>query len=404
MTKWLNGLKVKPLFIIYYLLFTILFLYSYTQVDLGLTLTRISFWQTIQRSFQYIGYFNRPLSTAIYLILLAFLFTFYIRLLSLVKKRELTSKQFWWLVGIASVILVFSYNAFSYDLFNYMFDAKIFTVYGLNPYQHKALDFPNDPFLAFMHWTHRNYPYGPIWLSLTIPLSFLGMQKFLLTLYLFKTMVIASLVGTVYFIGKITEKINPSQKLISMSFFAFNPLVIIESLVSAHNETVMMFFLLWAIYLLLEKKYFWAWVLFSLSVGVKFATAFFLPIFAIVTFLQLTGRKINWKMIFSFGAVLMALSMIPASFRTEMQPWYFLYVLPLLVLFPQERALFLPGLAVSLGLLLHYVPFLYTGNWDPPIPIFKFWLNAGLIAISAIFALIAIIVSGWLKPTKMLKF
>ncbi len=99
----------------------------------------------------------------------------------------------------------------------------------------------------------------------------------------------------------------------------------------------------------------------------------------------------------------MALAMIPTSFRTEMQPWYFLYVLPLLAIFPRERAFFWPGIVVSLGLLLHYVPFLYTGNWDPPIPVFKLWLNASLIAISAIFALVALITSGWLKTTKMLK-
>ena len=58
-----------------------LFLYSFTQIDLGLTLTRASFWQPIQRTFQQIGYFQRPLSTIFYLLILAALFGFYDKML-----------------------------------------------------------------------------------------------------------------------------------------------------------------------------------------------------------------------------------------------------------------------------------------------------------------------------------
>lgn len=396
----LQSKQLKSIFAAYLLLILGLFFYSYTQVDLGLTLTRISIWQAIQRSFQYIGYFNRPLSTTIYLSLLFFLFTFYFWFLSLIKKGKLTVKQFWWLVVISAVVLVFSYNAFSYDLFNYMFDAKIVTFYGLNPYEYKALDFPKDPYLSFMHWTHRAYPYGPTWLVLTIPLSFLGWQKFLITLFLFKGMIIASLLGTIYFIGKILDEINPSQKILAMSLFAFNPLVIIEGLVSAHNEVVMMFFSIVAIYLLLKKRYFGAWSLFLFSVGIKFSTAFLLPIFLFVTFQQLRNKKIVWDKLILVSALLMALAMIPASLRTELQPWYFLLVIPLISLLPQERVLFWPGVVVSLGLLLHYTPFLYTGNWDPPIPTFKFWLNAGLITFSILLIFTLKIIPQLVKASK----
>src|SRR3989344_9375489 len=54
-----------------------LFLYSYTQVDLGLTLSRATLWPTVQKWFQSIGYFNRPLSTVIYIFILAVFFVLF---------------------------------------------------------------------------------------------------------------------------------------------------------------------------------------------------------------------------------------------------------------------------------------------------------------------------------------
>jgi hypothetical protein len=101
-----------------------LFFYSFTQIDLGLTLTRISFWQILQKNFQLIGYFHRPLSACLYCLILILLFSFYLLILKGVQKKWLSEKQVWGLIIFTVVLLWLSYNAFSYDLFNYIFDAK----------------------------------------------------------------------------------------------------------------------------------------------------------------------------------------------------------------------------------------------------------------------------------------
>src|SRR5436190_6431319 len=164
--------KITVLSILYIPVIFLLFLYSYTQVDLSLTLSKASLYQTIEKSFQYIGYFQRPLSTALYMGILLLLFLFYGIFLYASAKNKLSKKNIWIIIILSTIILTFAYNAFSYDLFNYIFDAKIVTHYHENPYQHKALDYPFDPMLSFMRWTHRVYPYGPICLVMTIPLSF----------------------------------------------------------------------------------------------------------------------------------------------------------------------------------------------------------------------------------------
>lgn len=362
----------------------LLFFYSFTQVDLGLTLTRLSIWQTSERWFQYIGYFNRPLSTYFYLGILFLLFFFFIGLIISQKKSNTKQKQLWILISAVTVVLAFSYNAFSYDLFNYIFDAKIITHYQQNPYIHKALDYQHDPMLSFMHWTHRVYPYGPIWLVLTIPLSFLGAQLFLPTFFLFKLVIAASYVGVVYFLGKIAEKININKNT-TMIVFALNPLVVIEGLVSAHNDIVMMFFALWALFMLIEKKYIPAFFLLFLSVGIKFASVFLFPIFFYIIYCQRKNQKISWKNIFLATCVFMTISIVFSVYRTEMQPWYLLWVLPFAAL--AGTALVWPSIILSFGFLLHYVPFLYSGNWDPPIPAIKLWITTAAIIIASIVAM-----------------
>ncbi|MBI2028361.1 MAG: hypothetical protein HYT07_02015 [Candidatus Levybacteria bacterium] len=341
-----------------------LFFYSFTQIDLGLTLSEWSIWQAVQKFFQNIGYFQRPLSSFIFTLIILILFLFYILILWAVKKNKFTKRNAWFLIASTSIILTFSYNAFSYDLFNYIFDAKIITYYHQNPYFQKALDYPNDPMLSFMHWTHRTYPYGPVWLLLTAPLS-LGIQFFLPTFFLFKTLTSLSFLGTTFFIGKILNKVSPKDEILGTVFFALNPLVIVESLVSAHNDITMIFFALFALYLIIDRKYIRSFILLFISIGVKIATIFLLPIFVYI--LLKVNKKLSWQRILHLSILMMVIAIVLASYRTNFQPWYLLFVLPFVALSPRYYFV-IPGLVFSLVSLLQYLPFLYTGNWNEPIP------------------------------------
>lgn len=376
-----------------YLLTTLfLFLYSYTQVDLNLTLSQWSVWQIIQKWFQNIGWFQRPLSTVIYVLIIFLLTIHYFLFLWLAKKNKLSISKFWRILIPASIILLFSYNAFSYDLFNYMFDARIFTFHHQNPYIHKALDYPQDPWITFMRWTHRTYPYGPVWLGFTVPLSFVGMQFFLPTLFLFKALMVGSFLGTVYYIGKILEKISPLDKMFGMAFLAFNPLVIIESLVSAHHDIVMMFFAVLAFFLLIGKKQILSFLTLFVSMGIKFVTVLLLPIFAFIFLLQIRKKKIDWEKFFFLTSIFMVFAVAAASFRTNFQPWYILYALPIAALIAKKYYILIPSIIISIFTLFQYVPFLYLGNWNPPVPTILFWIMA-----SSIVASVAITLAWFLK-------
>jgi hypothetical protein len=270
-------MQKKIVFFLYGCSVFFLFLYSFTQIDLGLTLTRYPFWQPIQHAFQYVGYFNRPLSTALFSCIIFLFFLSYILLFRLALAKQLNRKEVWILITCSIVVLSFSYNVLSYDLFNYMFDAKIFTYYHQNPYLQKALDFPGDPMLAFMHWTHRTYPYGPSWLLISVVLSYAGMQLLLPTFLLFKLLFAVAFLGTIYYLEKILMKYEVKDLLPRVVLFAANPFILLETIVSGHHDMVMLLFAIMSIYYFLEKRYIISFCLFLFSAGIKFVTLLLVP-------------------------------------------------------------------------------------------------------------------------------
>jgi hypothetical protein len=363
------SLKLRVVFFIYLLVFLGLFLYSFTQIDLGLVISHFKFFYAIEKAFQYIGYFNRPLSTSLYILIILLLSSLYIFLLSLTSKNKVEKRFVWKIIFAAVIFLTFSYNAFSYDLFNYIFDAKIITHYHTNPYLHKALDYPGDPMLGFMHWTQRIYPYGPIWLVLTVPLSFIGLQFFLPTFFLFKMLASASFIGSLYYMGKIFQKIKPEREIFGLVFFGLSPLILIESLVSAHIDITMMFFSLMAVYFLLQKKYVTSYVSLALSIGIKFLTGVMLPFFIWIHILQQKKKKINFDKVIGLSLVLLLIGMYVETQQSgNFQGWYLIGPLAFAVFLSHKYYILIPSVVISLFSLLLYVPFLYSGNWNPPIP------------------------------------
>jgi len=382
--------------ICYSLAFFLLAVYSYSQIDLNLTLFSNSIYQRFQQAMIHLGYFDRPLSTAIFLLVIFILYTLYFILLLLVKREKITEKQIWLLVGLSVAVLIFSYPAFSHDIFNYMFDAKIVTYYHLSPYEYKALDFPDDSWTRFMHWTHRYYPYGPLWIVLTIPISLLGLGKFTLTLLSFKIMFAIFHLGNIYLIKKILEKFEKprlikSKLLSAVTFYALNPLILVESLVSPHNEILMLFFLLLAIYLAFNNRgYLLSFLSLIASTGIKFLTAITLPVFIFVWQKKRWRSEVGWTKVILVMIFLITLAIGYLIWQRESYSWYLVPLLGITSLYPQSRISLFLSTGLSSGFLLRYAPFIYLGDYKQPVPAYQFWLTI----LPIILAVLLIILEG----------
>ena len=241
--------------------------------------------------------------------------------------------------------------------------------YGKNPYLYKALDFPKDPMLSFMHWTHRTYPYGPLWLAITIPISYIGNQIFIVTFLLFKILVGISYLGSVYFINKIVHKIDSKTSTLATAFFALNPLILIESLVSGHLDIFMVFMALISLFYLVQKRYLLTSMFLIFSIATKFATVFLLPVFLAVIVLQYMKEKITWPQVSIVSLVCLIFSVFAATQKSgNFQPWYLMVLLPFSALLVRNTYIFSASLIFSFSALMSYIPYLYLGHWDEPVP------------------------------------
>ncbi len=381
--------RLNLLFSSYIFVIVGLFLYSFTQVDLSLTLSRNAFIHSLEKSIQHVGYFNRPLSTLVFLVIIALLTTHYLIFVYLALKNKINTTQIWILIIGTTAILTLSYNAFSYDLFNYIFDAKLITFYHVNPYQYRALDFPREPMLSFMHWSHRTYPYGPFWLVMTVPFSFLGLNLFIPTLFIFKALISATFLATVYLIQKIAREINPKREKFILVTFALSPFVLIEAVLDSHNDMPMMMFAVLSIYLALKKRWLLSVIAVILSALTKQATVFMvIPVILYVVSEVFKKRIISFENFLKFCILSMTIALIYVVSRIDIQPWYFLWVFPLIILLKPNKYIFLTVTGFSIGLLLRYSPFLYRGDWNGLVPTIELYATIFSTLIGFLSALI----------------
>jgi hypothetical protein len=219
-------------------------------------------------------------------------------------------------------------------------------------------------------------------LALTAPLSFIGMNYFLPTFFLFKFLMGASFIGSCYLIYKISQRLFPENALLNLAFFALNPLVLIETLVSAHNDIPMIFFFLLSIYLFLEKKKILSFVVNIFSIGIKFSTGVVFPLFLVLEFFDRTKRKINWEKFFIWSFLLSLLTVILATVRTTFQPWYLIFPLSLATFIPRKYYIFIPAIVATIFGLLIYVPYVYMTDYAKQYPLFVNYIEiAGLLAV-----------------------
>lgn len=366
----------RILIIIYALVGMLFFCYSYTQVDLGMTLSRVSIWQSIQKQFQYIGFFNRPLSTQVFVLLTSAYFIMYFWILRGIQKRRISAKTVWSIILLTAGILVFSYPAFSYDLFNHMFTAKTVLVYHKNPYIVTPLQFAGvDPWLSFMHWTHVTSIYSPLWIIMTLFPYIFGFGYFLLILWNFKILIVGFYLLAVWSIGKILAKDGVVAQLTGMVIFALNPLVLIESTVSAHNDIVMMGLALFAIVLYGNKNKVASFFILATSIAIKIMSIFLIPSYVI-----------KWNKTIALVGMVLGLGLF--LMQREIMAWYLLWIIPIVALHPSKWNLIIVSSGVSLGVLLRYAPFLYYGHWNDPVPTIKIWVTFIPIIIAIIISVI----------------
>jgi hypothetical protein len=283
------------------------------------------------------GYNRRQDSWLVYLFLIILLFLFHYLFISRNKKLIISPFTIALVIG---GILLFSYPFLSADFFSYIFYARITTLYFKTPYTNIPGDFYLDPWLRFTQWTGHNSLYGPVFFLISLVPSFFGFAKLLPTFLLFKLVAAGFYLLAVW----LFQKINKKWALV----FATSPLVIIEGLVNGHNDLIAVSLVIAGIYYFSKKNNFLSGLFIILSIGIKYLT---LPFILILT-------KFKKNKILVLLSVLLLL--IFWTFKSEIQPWYFIMLFGLL---PFYENIVSKLNVFFFGLLISYYPYVRFGGW-----------------------------------------
>jgi hypothetical protein len=229
------------------------------------------------------------------------------------------------------------------------------------------IEISNDPNLAFTRASNKVALYGPTWIMLTWLPHTMGMGNIWQTIIAFKLMNVCWYLGFCFIIWRVTKNIQ------NVVFFALNPLVIIETLISAHNDIVMMAFACLGI-LLFSKKRFISWfgglLFLLLSVFVKGSTLILFPLLFLKRFKQ--------DQIFFIATILLfGIFIIIAPLREELYPWYAMWIISTAAFMPYKTYPYIWQFIIvfSLGLELRHLPYIAMGYYGGLGPIFRIALT-----------------------------
>lgn len=389
--------KWQPVIFFYFFLLSIYAIFSYSLVHPSLVLTSWQPYQFLQNWLWQNIFNNKILLSLIYLSLILGLWICFFYLVKVLKSQKFNFKKHFFLFLFFSLPLLFSYNALSADVFNYIFNAKLMIHYQVDPHITQPWII-NDEWLRFIQNANGLAPYGYVWTYLSfVPFSFylpnlFGLEsvKFVPTFFSFKLFMLIGLILTFVLISKFYKKIyNKNIPLEKMLWFFFNPLVLIELVGNGHNDVWMMLPSLLALYLIWPDKKIKKWwiylislILLLLSTQIKLASIVLLPIWfcllvlnfakkSKITIIQLIKQPVlqlfqNREVgLLNISALLLLVPLLTDR-SWQFYPWYLTWALVFLPLI-NSKFVFSLLIGLSLSSMFRYIPWLLTNQYSDQV-------------------------------------
>ena len=179
----------------------------------------------------------------------------------------------------------------SSDVFAYALYGRVTSVYHANPYDLAPPVAAGDPFLKLFAQEYLPSWYGPVWTLISAGVTKLGGEHVGLTVLLFRLTSIAAALACAALILASLRRHAPERAAQGLVFFLWNPLLIIETGISGHNDSVMLVFVLLAVWLHLRGWKTAAVVALTLSALVKFLTGMLIPLYVLLVLREMNSRS-----------------------------------------------------------------------------------------------------------------
>ncbi|MCL4390443.1 MAG: hypothetical protein M1484_00500 [Patescibacteria group bacterium] len=216
------------------------------------------------------------------------IFAFIVYFLAL-RKRIAASKILIFSL-LFQIIVFFSYPILSTDVLSYILSDRIAVVYHQSVWTTKPNVFNHDPYYYLVYpiyaasdWTNQTRIYGPVNQVIYSAVTAISGNDFLTNLAAHKLVVLVFNLLTMALVYKILKEHFPDKLNFSLVLLFWNPLFILETVGSGHNDILMVFFMLLSYLFYLGKKPILVALALALAVNVK-STALLLATFYTVVF------------------------------------------------------------------------------------------------------------------------
>ena len=192
-------------------------------------------------------------------------------------------------VAIASQIVALAMpGLLSSDVLDYAAYGRVAAVHAANPYQVTPLQYPADPLAVYGAWKNVATVYGPLWTHVDATLArLIPSGDVVQIVYAYRGLALAAQIANLALVWWLTRAwiqlgLTWSEHSTAVAMYALNPLVVLELNANAHNEALMLTFVLLAFALLTlavragrDDGPLWVGALVSLTLGalVKFVPA-----------------------------------------------------------------------------------------------------------------------------------
>jgi hypothetical protein len=181
------------------------------------------------------------------------------------------------------------------DVTLYVVRARLWAFYGGSPMLAVPADYPQDPYIGLSgEYDHEVSPYGPLWeLIAQVPIH-LGLFDIGSGILAMKVISLIAYIGMAVLIGWYARQSTPKFRvsgLTAMTFFALNPLVLMEAIGNGHNDMVMLALTTLGLILWQQDQWRWATVALTLATLIKITGLILIPLFGIAVLVAAP----NWR-------------------------------------------------------------------------------------------------------------
>lgn len=220
-----------------------------------------------------VAHYLNSLPTAVFIALVIFFLISY----GYSLRAKISLRKVVFLALFFQILVFFSYPFLSNDIYDYINSDRLSAVYHQNVWQVPPSKFPNDTFYALINYPNFVRIYGPVNQAIYNTVTGIAGDDILVNLAFHKLVVVFFVAACLFLTLKILREYYPQNPSFGIKLVFWNPLFVLETAGSGHNDIIMLFFLLLAFYFFKSRKSFLAGASLALSVQIKTSPLLLLP-------------------------------------------------------------------------------------------------------------------------------